>query len=185
MAVASYVHVYEEGITENYTAKTDSNITVVSSTDSTKQFTLMGTTTLDNKKYAKFMSSNVSSVIISTVDAFEGITVELPMVSDTYEIYVDLKKKDLYAWTVESGAIVNDGTNDITTFYTDTLTPVLNTSTGAFSHLYNNLGEYYGGEVSSDLMSWTLTNTGGKTMGETYVNSMDNSVIQLRAIGPA
>lgn len=184
MAVASYVHVYEEGITENYTGKTDSNITVVSSTDSTKQFNFMGTTTFNNKKYASFMTSNVSSATISTLDAFEGITVELPIVADTYEMYVELKKKDLYAWTAESGATAYDGINDITTFYTDTLTPVLNTSAGTFSPLYNNLGKYYGGEeVYTDIVDWVLTKNGG-SYSETYITSMDNSVIQLRALGP-
>lgn len=87
----------------------------------------------------------------------------------------------LYAWTIESGASINSG--EITTIYTKTPDPVLDTSTGNFTELFDKDGNSYG-KNRSDLMSWTLTDTSGKMMGETYVNSMDNSAIQLKAIGP-
>lgn len=117
MAVASYVYVYEEGITETYDMFTTPNITVVSSLTPSTTFGYMGTTSVGNKVYAQFMTSNVSSATISTLDAFEGITVELPIVGDTYEIYVDLQKKDLYAWYGIAGF------SEAKNWYTITQTP--------------------------------------------------------------
>lgn len=87
----------------------------------------------------------------------------------------------LYAWTIESGASINDG--EITTVYTKTPNPVLDTSTGNFTELFDKNGNSYG-KNSSDLMSWVLKNDVGETMTETYVNSMSSSIIRLEAIGP-
>lgn len=174
------IYVYENGVTD--AASYTNQITV---TDNGNSFTYTGITTYNNKSCAQFVYiSSSGKYTITTNDAFDGISGIAPMVEANFVAYVELQKKNLYAWTIESGATANDGANNITTFYTDTLIPVLNTSTGTFSHLYNNLGKYYGGEVNSDLMSWTLTKN-NKSMGETYVNSMDNSAIQLKAIGPA
>lgn len=175
------IYVYENGVTD-----ADLYTNQITVSDNGNSFTYTGIATYNNKSCAQFDSlSSSGKYTITTNDAFIGISGIAPMVEGNFIAYVELQKKNLYCWTIESGASANDGTGNVTAIYTDTLTPILNTSTGTFSHLYNNLGKYYGGEVSSDLMSWTLTNTSGKTMGETYVNSMDNSVIQLRAIGPA
>lgn len=86
----------------------------------------------------------------------------------------------LYAWTIESGASINDG--EITTIYTKTPDPILDTSTGNFTELFDKDGNSYGKD-RSDLMSWTLTKN-GTSGGETYVNSMSSSTITLTAIGP-
>lgn len=93
-----------------------------------------------------------------------------------------LPNEILYAWTVESGSSINNG--DITTIYTKTPNPVLDTTTGNFTEFYDENGNLIGGPGYSSIMSWNLTNTSGTTMGETYVNSMSSSVIELKAIGP-
>ena len=95
----------------------------------------------------------------------------------------ETKPSNLYAWTVESGSSINNG--DITTIYTKTPNPVLDTVTGNFTEFYDKNGNLIGGPGYSSIMSWTLTNSSGKTAGETYVNSMSSSVIELKAIGPA
>lgn len=87
----------------------------------------------------------------------------------------------LYAWTIESGSSINNG--EITTIYTKTPNPVLDTSTGNFTELFDKDGNSYG-ENRSDLIGWTLVLDDGNSGGETYVSSMDNSVIQLEAVGP-
>lgn len=89
----------------------------------------------------------------------------------------------LYAWTVESGSSINNG--DITTIYTKTPNPVLDTVTGNFTEFYDKNGNLIGGPGYGSIMSWTLTNASGKTASETYVNLMSSSVIKLKAIGPA
>lgn len=94
-----------------------------------------------------------------------------------------VKPFNLYAWTVESGSSINNG--DITTIYTKTPNPVLDTVTGNFTEFYDKNGNLIGGPGYSSIMSWTLTNASGKTASETYVNSMSSSVIELKAIGPA
>lgn len=86
----------------------------------------------------------------------------------------------LYAWTIESDASINNG--EITTIYTKTPDPILDTSTGNFTELFDKDGNSYG-KNRSDLMGWTLVKN-GTSGGETYVNSMDSSVIQLQAVGP-
>ena len=94
-----------------------------------------------------------------------------------------VKPFNLYAWTVESGSSINNG--DITTIYTKTPNPVLDTTTRNFTEFYDKNGNLIGGPGYSSIMSWTLTNASGKTASETYVNSMSSSVIELKAIGPA
>lgn len=94
------------------------------------------------------------------------------------------KPSNLYAWTVESGSSIYNG-GDITTIYTKTPNPVLDTVTGNFTEFYDKNGNLIGGPGYSSIMSWTLTNASGKTASETYVNSMSSSVIELKAIGPA
>ena len=95
-----------------------------------------------------------------------------------------VKPFNLYAWTVESGSSIYNG-GDITTIYTKTPNPVLDTATGNFTEFYDKNGNLIGGPGYSSIMSWTLTNASGKTASETYVNSMSSSVIELKAIGPA
>lgn len=96
----------------------------------------------------------------------------------------ETKPSNLYAWTVESGSSIYNG-GDITTIYTKTPNPVLDTVTGNFTEFYDKNGNLIGGPEYSSIMSWTLTNASGKTASETYVNSMSSSVIELKAIGPA
>lgn len=95
-----------------------------------------------------------------------------------------VKPFNLYAWTVEAGSSIYNG-GDITTIYTKTPNPVLDTVTGNFTEFYDKNGNLIGGPGYSSIMSWTLTNASGKTASETYVNSMSSSVIELKAIGPA
>ena len=96
MAVQCIVYVREEGITEG--AGGSCNITVTDTNG--KTFSLLPSyQTINNKTYAEFDTTNASNPItITTSDAFESTAVDMQLVGDSYIAYVELEKKNLYAW---------------------------------------------------------------------------------------
>lgn len=126
------------------------------------------------------------SFSVTRSPADDRITVDPNYTTKPERLYAytdpNAKTETLYAWTIESGSSINNG--EITTIYTKTPNPVLDTSTGNFTELFDKDGNSYG-ENRSDLIGWTLVLDDGNSGGETYVSSMDNSVIQLEAVGPA
>lgn len=91
---------------------------------------------------------------------------------------------NLYAWKIERGFSVTP--SSATTFYTDTPTPSLDTTTVPTKPIiYNSNGIAYSSINEGDIASWVLMdNQTEATMSDTYITRANSSLIRLLAISP-
>ena len=144
MAVLCTVYIYEKGVSDsNDDGYYYSHLSVTGDkTWSPNQDLVI----YNNKKCFLFTATNASGIVtISTIDAFEGTTAEIQyMGGDNYGVYVELKKKNLYAWYGEAGFTTAKN------WYTITQTPTTSDYIYDETGLKINAGDTYRGNFSSN-----------------------------------
>lgn len=142
MAVMCTVYIYEEGVSDSNDYEYDySHLSVTGDKTWSPNLDLI---TYNNKKCFLFTATSASgTVTISTTDAFEGTTAEIEfMGGDSYGAYVELQKKDLYAWNGYGYMIENDN------WYT--LSPTPTTTDYIFTENGFQINAYGKGNFTSD-----------------------------------